>query len=268
MTRCTASDNVMKRFLPSRSRAQPRLLGAALLAAVATVAVRSGLSRTWASPPAAGSRRQMLLGGATSLGLAAAWEGLGVEPAEATGGSTAGKFSTIPAAKRRFYGRVKQGFFEFLKMEEPIMAGRLQDPLVTVFFEKTIIKQKAGRITGCQIDLGTNCDIKERKTSRWNDLKVASDLLGSAFRYSASDVNDYLPQVRLIRKTAKKIDKMKEAIDAGNAKEAKELYQLAKNNFSKYAPMVDLPTLDAEDYTHSWDTAPQPQCLQGTQFCN
>lgn len=239
------------------------LLAAAAMAVVLNLAVESS-ARAWAAGSAPQDRRRLLLSGAVAGALG--WEGVQVAPAEATGGSTAGKFSTIPQAKRRFYGRVKQGFYEFLNMEEPIKAGNFDDPRVTQFFEKTIIKQKGGiKISGCTLDINGNCETKERKTSRWNDLKTASDLLASAFRYSASEVNDYLPQVRLIRKTAKKVDKMKEAIDKNDKTEATELYVLIKNNLNKYAPMVDLPTLDSVDYTHEWDTAPQVSC-QG-QFC-
>lgn len=40
--------------------------------------------------------------------------------AQASGGATAGKYTTIPIAKRRYFGRVKQGVYEFLLLGEAI----------------------------------------------------------------------------------------------------------------------------------------------------
>ena len=37
-------------------------------------------------------------------------------PSFASGGATAGKYTTIPIAKRRYYGRVQQGVHDFLAM--------------------------------------------------------------------------------------------------------------------------------------------------------
>ena len=45
-------------------------------------------------------------------------------PAVASGGATAGKYTTQPIAKRRYFGRVKQGVFEFLQMEGPVFKVR------------------------------------------------------------------------------------------------------------------------------------------------
>lgn len=36
------------------------------------------------------------------------------DPALASGGATAGKYTTIPIAKRRYYGRVQQGVHDFV----------------------------------------------------------------------------------------------------------------------------------------------------------
>ena len=45
-------------------------------------------------------------------------------PAMASGGATAGTYTTQPIAKRRYFGRVKQGVFEFLAMEGPVFKVR------------------------------------------------------------------------------------------------------------------------------------------------
>jgi len=239
-------------------------------------------SQAWVAPPkgaqapAVSEGRRAVLG----AGLVAALGGL-PEAAQASGGSTAGKYSTIPSAKRRFFGRMREAIFEFLQMEKPITEGKLQDPLVAGFFAKSIIKIKGGvKAQGCAIDLG-GCESKEQRTSRWNDMKAASDLLASAFRYSAEDRNDLLPQVRIIRKFHKKVEEMQILIQRQTCTEkndacrelpqdsdpvkAKELYLKAKKDLGVYCPMVELSPIDSEDYTHEWDTAPQVIC-QGT-FC-
>ncbi|CAE8720479.1 unnamed protein product, partial [Polarella glacialis] len=217
----------------------------------------------WVSPgpsqvhPALGRRE--LLGVA---GVAGLWA-LPLDPALASGGSTAGKYSTIPSAKRRFFGRVRQGIFQFLEMGKAIEKGDLKDPAVDSFYAKSIIKQIGGEsMKNCAFSA---CVTKEKRTSRWLDFKTASDLLGSAFRYDASDVNDYLPQVRIIRAYAKKVEKLQIAITAGNVQEAQTLYTKAKLDLSKYTPLVELLPLDSEDYTHDWETLPKVWC-QGT-FC-
>lgn len=183
----------------------------------------------------------------------------------ASGGSTAGKYSTIPSAKRRFYGRVRMGIYKFLQMEPAIMGkGDPKDPAINEFFGKTIVKVKGGvEVKGCA--WSDECITKEKRTSRWNDFRLASDLLGCGFRYSAEDIDDRLPQVKLIRAFAKKIDKMKIALDNGEVEKAQELYKKCRTELNKYTAFVELAPLTSEDYTHEWDTRPQVFC-QGT-FC-
>lgn len=75
-------------------------------------------------PDVAVARRRDALAAAAALCLF----GSAPLPAVASGGATAGKYTTIPIAKRRYFGRVKQGVFEFLQMEAPIFkahAGRV-----------------------------------------------------------------------------------------------------------------------------------------------
>merc|ERR1719382_1919206 len=121
-------------------------------------------------------------------------------------------------------------------MEQPIIAGNLEDPLVTGFFAKNIIKEKGGEpIPVCAF---ADCVTKEKRTSRWNDFKVAGDLLASAFRYSSEEVDDYLPQVRLIRAYAKKVEKMRTALEGGDAAEAQKLYTRCKSELNKYTSYV------------------------------
>mmetsp|Transcript_44746 Transcript_44746/g.97233 ORF Transcript_44746/g.97233 Transcript_44746/m.97233 type:complete len:240 (+) Transcript_44746:84-803(+) len=212
----------------------------------------------WLFPQAGATTRREILGLA---GLGAAMH---VEPALASGGSTAGKYSTIPSGKRRFYGRVRQGLYQYLLMEPAIKAGNLQAPEIEDFFSMNIVKVKGGMpMKNC--GFGGTCKTKEKRTSRWLDFKTATDLLAGAFRYDAGDVPDFLPGVKVIRAFAKKVTRMEEAINEGNVQEVQQLYAKSKLDLSRYLPLVELEPLDSQDYTHEWDTRPQVWC-QG-QFC-
>lgn len=50
----------------------------------------------------------------------------------ASGGATAGKYTTIPIAKRRYYGRVQEAVHEFLLMAPAVIKGDMTDPIVQV----------------------------------------------------------------------------------------------------------------------------------------
>ena len=67
-----------------------------------------------------------------------------ISPAFASGGATAGKYTTIPIAKRRYYGRVQQAVHEFLLMAPAVIKGDLTDPTVQVmssdFFCKNVCR--------------------------------------------------------------------------------------------------------------------------------
>ena len=52
--------------------------------------------------------------------------------AYASGGATAGKYTTIPIAKRRYYGRVQEAVHEFLLMAPAVIKGDMTDPTVQV----------------------------------------------------------------------------------------------------------------------------------------
>eukprot|EP00913_Durusdinium_trenchii_P020930 g19666.t1 len=191
------------------------------------------VGQAWLFPQAGATRREV-------LGLA----GLG-----AMMQALAGKYSTIPSGKRRFYGRVRQGLYEYLKMEPAIKAGDLKATEVEEFFSMNIVKVKGGMpMKNC--GFGGNCVTKEKRTSRWLDFKTATDLLAS---------------VKVIRAFAKKVTRMEEAIQEGNVKEVQQLYAKSKLDLTRYLPLVELEPLDSEDYTHEWDTRPQVWC-QG-QFC-
>ena len=54
----------------------------------------------------------------------------------ASGGATAGKYTTIPIAKRRYYGRVQEAVHEYLLIGPAIVKGDIEDPTLKLFFDK------------------------------------------------------------------------------------------------------------------------------------
>ena len=79
------------------------------------------------------SRRRHFLTTAVTTGSAILLPTLlSTNAAYASGGATAGKYTTIPIAKRRYYGRVQEAVHEFLLMGPAVIKDDLSDPIVQV----------------------------------------------------------------------------------------------------------------------------------------
>ena len=85
-------------------------VGEPLLARQPAVARRAAVAPSMVAEVPAAGRREALASAAAAAALLLGGSPL---PAVASGGATAGKYTTIPIAKRRYFGRVKQGVFEF-----------------------------------------------------------------------------------------------------------------------------------------------------------
>jgi hypothetical protein len=75
------------------------------------------------------SRRQFL---AVSTAAAGVFILSNPSASYASGGATAGKYTTIPIAKRRYYGRVQEAVHEFLLMAPAVIKGDMTDPTIQV----------------------------------------------------------------------------------------------------------------------------------------
>lgn len=77
------------------------------------------------------SRRQFFT---SAVATAAAGLAIASSPSAsyASGGATAGKYTTIPIAKRRYYGRVQEAVHEFLLMAPAVIKGDMTDPTIQV----------------------------------------------------------------------------------------------------------------------------------------
>lgn len=150
------------------------LLAACLLLAPAAFAYR---------PTGAPSPRRALLSDLAKLSTA--FVCFPTLEAKASGGATAGKYTTIPIAKRRYYGRVQQAVHEFLDMGPVVVKADMTAPIVQTFFDPqgvVVVPAKRKDVNGQCTKKGGDCRGQEIRDSRYNDMKASMYLLGNAFR--------------------------------------------------------------------------------------
>jgi len=121
------------------------------------------------------------------------------EMANASGGATAGKYTTIPIAKRRYYGRVQQAVHEFLEMGPVVVKADMTDPMIQKFFDAegvVVVEARNQSINGQCTKKDASCKGAEIRDSRYNDMKASMYLLGNAFRINQQKAPDNLPTVQ------------------------------------------------------------------------
>ncbi|CAB9528592.1 expressed unknown protein [Seminavis robusta] len=182
------------------------------------------------------------------------------EPAFASGGATAGKYTTIPIAKRRYYGRVQQGVHDFLAMGSEMVKADTTGENVQFFFDVNgvvIVAKKRQDISGQCTKKDGKCQGKEIRDSRWNDMKTSMYLLGNAFRTDQQKPPDKLPTVKAAKAFFKKIDALEERAKSkpkdSDAK-AQELYASSLEILDEYLDLVELPPTQSGWYDQNFDT--------------
>ena len=163
------------------------------------------------------------------------------EAALASGGATAGKYTTIPIAKRRYFGRVKQGVFEFLALGAAIKKGELKDDRVLDFFSDNIQVTSARQKRQCNGG-GDNCKVDEKFSSRWEDMKLSMFLLGNAFRMDSGKPPEKVKQVKEAQAFFVQVDKLRKARAKGDRKATALSYAASivrRTHFSSGFPPLD-----------------------------
>ena len=211
-----------------------------------------------AAGPAHG-RRAMLEGAAALLVLGAV-----PGAASASGGATAGKYTTIPIAKRRYFGRVKQGVYEYLQVGEAIKQGDLKAARIDEFFADTIQVSQARQKRQCIGD-DKSCFSKEKFSSRWEDMKLSMFLLGNAFRMDSGKPPEKVKQVKEAKAFIAQVDKLQKARKEGNRKAAALSYAASIEALEAFLNDVDLPPTFAPEYKAAADLEVLSLC-QGS-FC-
>ena len=184
-------------------------------------------------------------------------------PAFASGGATAGRYTTIPIAKRRYYGRVQEAVHEFLLMGPAVVKGDLSVPEVQIFFDPkgaVIVEAKKKDVNGQCTKKDNDCKGLEIRDSRWNDMKASMYLLGNAFRINQQKAPDNLPTVQAAKLFFKKVDTMEKLVSKsalakeGNVAKAQAAYLDALDILDTYLDLVELPPTDSGVYEQEFDT--------------
>lgn len=88
-------------------------------------------------------------------------------------------FSTIPIAKRRYYGRVQQAVHDFLSMGPDVVKGEPQAAAIQFFFDPqgvVVVPAKKKDINGQCTKKDGDCRGKEIRDSRFNDMVSKREL--------------------------------------------------------------------------------------------
>lgn len=183
------------------------------------------------------------------------------EIAEASGGATAGKYTTIPIAKRRYYGRVQEAVHEFLEMGPDVVKGDMTAPAIQNFFDikATVIVTGGSNmsINGQCTRKDGNCKGAEIRDSRWNDMKASMYLLGNAFRLNQQKPPDLLPTVKSAKAFFKEINAMEKLVVKSPKKNdvvAQQYYIKALDILDTYLDLVELPPTESGHYDKRFST--------------
>lgn len=184
--------------------------------------------------------------------------------ANASGGATAGKYTTIPIAKRRYYGRVQEGVHEFLLMLPFIVKGELQNPAVLDFFDETktvIVEARNKSINGVCTKKDKNCKGAEIRDSRYNDMKTSMYLLGNAFRINQQKPPDTLPTVKAAKAFFKEMDIIEKSLSPKilpktlkSPNGVQTSYLKSLDTLDVFLDLVELPPTDSGEYDKEFDT--------------
>ena len=162
-------------------------------------------------------------------------------------------YSTIPIAKRRYYGRVQAAVHEFLLMGEDVVTLDMTKPRIQLFFDVNglvVVAAKRKDVNGQCTKENNDCKGKEIRDSQWNDMKASMYLLGNAFRINQTKAPDNLPSVRACRAFFKEVDAMEKCIKKKKTqdKEAAGHYLAALEVLDTYLDLVELPPTDSGNY--------------------
>ena len=193
-----------------------------------SAATRSAVSLS--QPPAAAtalSRRDCLgIGAALALGVGSP------QAALASGGATAGKTTSIPRAKLRYYGRITEVVIAFDALGSSIASGEGYKAAGASFFA-------------------------DKDESPSAELTTAGYLLSVAFKIDGKIPPDRIQQVKDFKKLAKDMGSLKGAMKE-SASKAQAAYASARGSMDVWLEGVDLPLLGDK----SWDPRGLPACAQ------
>lgn len=183
-----------------------------------------------------------------------------IEPASASGGATAGKYTTIPIAKRRYYGRVQQSVHEFLLLGPEVVQSDFSQAKIQGFFDPkglVVVAARRQDVNGQCTKKDGNCKGAEVRDSIYNDMKTSMYLLANAFRLNQTKAPDNLPSVRAAKKFFKEMDFVEKAAKKGrkNDKDSVAHFAGALAALDEFLDLVELPPTNSGWYEQEFDRA-------------
>jgi len=184
---------------------------------IASVFIASAVAYTPAYQPAPLTRRECLNGAA-----AAAAAGVMPTAALASGGATAGKTTSIPRAKVRYYGRITECMIQY----ETLGAA---------------IKSEDG------IKTAAASFFSDAEESPMSELTTAGYLLSVAFKIDGKIPPDKIQQVKDFKALTKSMKGLSSATKESPSK-AQAAYASASTSMNVWLEGVDLPPVGAKSY--------------------
>ena len=151
----------------------------------------------------------------------------------ASGGATAGKTTSIPRAKVRYYGRISQVLFAYGAVEAAIKSGE-----------------------AAQIKTAKKAFFSEADDSPSSELKSAGYLLAVAFKIDSKIPPDKIPAVKDYKSMMSGVESLKKAMGSGKADEAAKALTASRATVNAYLEAVELPPLGDPRYN-----APDTACF-------
>lgn len=235
----------------------------AFLAFLAGSAVVEGFTpqQQQSASTAPASRRDVFQKTVATVAGGIALSGLApIEPALASGGATAGKYTTIPIAKRRYYGRVQAGVHEFLLLGPEVVQSDFSQAKIQNFFNPeglVVVEAKRKDINGQCTKKGANCKGQAIRDSYYNDMKTSMYLLANAFRLNQTKAPDNLPTVKAAKRFFKEMDFVEKAAKRNrkNDKESVIHFAAAIQALDEFLDLVELPPTNSGWYEQDFDRA-------------
>ena len=178
-----------------------------------------------------------------------------------------GLSSTIPIAKRRYYGRVQAAVHDFLLIGPEVVKGDMKSDAIQAFFDPkglVVVEARRQDVNGQCTKKNADCKGAEVRDSKYNDMKTSMYLLGNAFRINQTKAPDSLPTVKAAKAFFKEMDAMEKRVmkaskkakeGGGPDKEAVGHYLAAFEILDEYLDLVELPPTDSGNYDKEFSRA-------------
>ena len=168
--------------------------------------------------------------------------------------------STIPIAKRRYYGRVQAAVHDFLLIGPLVVKGDMADEGIQHFFDPeglVVVQARRQDVNGQCTKKNKECKGAEIRDSAYNDMKASMYLLGNAFRINQTKAPDNLPTVKAAKAFFKEMDAMEKRVKKAKSgdKEAIGHYAAALDILDEYLDLVELPPINSGVYEKEFSRA-------------